>query len=122
MLTGYLEGYVYAAVAAIIAALFGLVVYGIVRIVAPSRPYAEKRTTYECGVAPIGEPWIPFRIQYYVFALLFLIFDIETIFIFPWAIIYRKLGWFGWLEMLVFVVILLFGLVYAWVRKVLKWV
>lgn len=122
MFPEYIQGYLYVAVAGAIAVAFVLVSFGLVKVLAPSAPEEEKGLTYECGVDPQGPAWIPFHIQYYVFALLFLIFDIETVFVFPWALIFRKLGWFGWLEMLVFVLILLFGLLYAWRRKVLRWI
>lgn len=108
--------------AGIVGVAFVLFVYLAVAFVAPKNPYPQKEVTYECGSLPIGEPWVPFRIQYYAFALLFLIFDIETVFLYPWALIYKKLVWFGFVEMFVFIVILLVGLLYAWRRGVLKWV
>lgn len=84
-----------------------------------SRPH--KRETYECGSEPIGSVWIPFRIQYYVFALLFVIFDIETAFFYPWALVNRTLGWRGFLEVAIFVVVLFVGLAYAWRKRAFRW-
>lgn len=109
-----------------LAGIIGIVVicsiYSLVKLLAPSNPYPAKEANYECGAIPIGEPWVPFRIQYYLFALLFLVFDIETVFLYPWALIYKKLLWFGFIEMGIFIAILLLGLVYAWRKGVLKWV
>ncbi len=76
---------------------------------------------YECGQAPIGEAQTRFHIRYYVFALVFLIFDVETVFLYPWGVIFRELGWFGLAEMLIFLFMLVVGLVYAWKKRVLQW-
>jgi NADH:ubiquinone oxidoreductase subunit 3 (subunit A) len=84
-------------------------------------PSPEKDETYECGVEPIGPPWIKFRAGYYVYALLFVIFDIETAFLYPWALVYGARGWFIFGEMIVFVVILVAGLAYAWKEGALSW-
>ncbi|MHB0976835.1 MAG: NADH-quinone oxidoreductase subunit A [Candidatus Aquicultorales bacterium] len=121
-MSGHLETLAAVVLMGLVGVGFVLVVYLLVRAVAPSNPYPNKETNYECGSLPIGEPWVPFRIQYYVFALLFLIFDIETVFLYPWALIYKKLLWFGFIEMGVFILILLVGLLYAWRRGVLEWV
>lgn len=119
---GHLETLATIVLAGIVGVAFVSVVYLLVKMLAPENPYPQKGTNYECGSTPIGEPWVPFRIQYYAFALLFLIFDIETVFLYPWALIYKKLAWFGFIEMAIFIVILLVGLLYAWRREVLKWV
>lgn len=91
------------------------------RWLAPREPSAWKSSAYECGEQPIGQPWIRFRIAYYIFALIFVIFEVETVFLFPWAIIMRKLGVFGLIEMGVFIGILALGLAYAWRKGVLEW-
>lgn len=88
---------------------------------APSKPSEEKLTIYDCGVEPIGPPWVQFRIGYYVYALLFVIFDIETVFLYPWAVAFGRSGAFILVEMLVFVVILAAGLAYAWKEGALQW-
>jgi NADH-quinone oxidoreductase subunit A len=91
------------------------------RFLRPHRPNAAKQTTYESGVDPIGDSWVRFNVRYYIFALLFVIFDVETVFLYPWAVAYDKLGLFALIEMLIFVALLLVGLIYAWKKKVLKW-
>jgi NADH-quinone oxidoreductase subunit A len=101
--------------------LFVSALYGAVRLLAPSRPYALKNQTYECGHDPLGQPWVPYRIQYYAFAIIFLIFDIETAFFYPVALAWRRLGPAALVEIAVFAGILLVGLLYAWKRGVLKW-
>jgi NADH-quinone oxidoreductase subunit A len=100
---------------------FVAALYGAVKVLAPSRPYAMKNQTYECGHDPLGQPWVPYRIQYYAFAIIFLIFDIETAFFYPLALVWRNIGAIGFIEIVVFVGILLVGLLYAWKRGVLKW-
>lgn len=91
------------------------------RFLRPNRPNEAKQTTYESGVDPIGGSWVRFNVRYYIFALLFVIFDVETVFLYPWAVAYEHLGLFALIEMLIFVVLLLVGLIYAWKKKVLRW-
>ncbi|MAT03921.1 MAG: NADH-quinone oxidoreductase subunit A [Acidimicrobiaceae bacterium] len=95
---------------------------GIAAAVRPSRPNAEKLIAYESGVDPVGMGWSQSQVRYYVFALLFVIFDVEAVFIFPWATAMERYGWFGLVTMLIFIVLLLDGLVYAWKRGLLRWV
>jgi NADH-quinone oxidoreductase subunit A len=102
-----------------IAAVGGLI--GLASLIRPSRPSAGKVTNYEGGVNPTGEGWSQSQIRYYIFALLFVMFDVEAVFIFPWAAVLETLGVFGLIEMLIFVFILLLGLFYAWRKGVLKW-
>jgi NADH:ubiquinone oxidoreductase subunit 3 (subunit A) len=90
-------------------------------LLSPKKPTREKAETYECGVEPIGPPWVRFHAGYYVYALLFVIFDIETAFLYPWALVYGQRGWFVFAEMIVFVLILLAGLAYAWKEGALSW-
>jgi NADH-quinone oxidoreductase subunit A len=87
----------------------------------PHRPYPSKRTTYECGESPIGDTRIRFNIRFYIVALIFLIFDVEVVFLFPWATVYKSLGWFAFIEMLVFLAILLVGYAYVWRKGDLEW-
>jgi NADH-quinone oxidoreductase subunit A len=84
-------------------------------------PDGVKSSTYECGMETIGTSWIQFNFRYYFYALLFVIFDIETVFLFPWAVHFKQLKLFGFVEMLIFILILVVGLVYAWRKKVLQW-
>lgn len=91
----------------------------------PNKPSSRKAITYESGVDPTGEGWVQFHVRYYLFALLFVIFDVETIFLYPWAVAYdhlrATLGVWVLYEMLVFIGLLVLGLAYAWKKKVLKW-
>ena len=89
--------------------------------VAPKKPSPSKNASYECGVESKGDSWIQFKAQYYVYALIFVIFDIEVIFLFPWAVAYKQLGLFALIEMLIFLSILSLGLVYAWKKSALEW-
>ena len=95
---------------------------GISALLRPNKPSAEKLMPYESGVDPVGEGWSQSQIRYYVYALLFVIFDVEAVFIFPWATQLERYAGFGLVEMGVFVGVLLLGLVYAWRKGVLRWV
>jgi len=98
-------------------------VLGIARLLRPKGTYStDKYATYECGEEPQGSAWIQFNVRFYVFALIFIIFDVETIFLFPWAVVFKKLGMFGFLEGLLFIVILIVGLAYVWRKGDLEWV
>ena len=113
----------YLAVAMLIVAA-GLMVgamLGLGRLVRPNRPQSEKYITYESGSDPVGG-WGQSNVRYYVYALLFVIFDVEAVFIFPWAVNLESLGLFGLVEMVLFIALLAFGLVYAWRKGVLRWV
>ncbi len=110
-------------------AIFGLVGAGLVGVflglgslVRPTRPQAEKYINYESGVDPVGSGWGQSQVRYYIFALLFVLFDVEAIFIFPWALGLEDYGVFGLVEMGIFIVILALGLLYAWRKGVLRWV
>ncbi len=85
-------------------------------------PTEEKLTTYECGEDPIGNPWIQFNIRFYVVALIFLIFEVEIVFLYPWATVFKEMGMFTFVEMMIFIGILLVGYAYAWVKGDLSWV
>jgi NADH-quinone oxidoreductase subunit A len=88
---------------------------------APSKPDPRKLDTYECGSEPVGPPWVQLRVGYYVYALLFVVFDIETVFLYPWAVAFDRMGVFVLVEMLVFIAILAAGLAYAWKEGALRW-
>lgn len=81
----------------------------------------KKLVTYECGVDTIGPTWIRFKSNYFLYALIFLAFDVEVVFLFPWAVKFQMLGWFAFVEMLIFIAILLIGLWYAWKEGALEW-
>lgn len=107
----------------VVGILFAVVALSTSWLLSPKKPSPEKSATYECGVEPIGGPWVRFRAGFYVYALLYVIFDIETIFLYPWAVTFARpgIGWFVFFEMLIFVSILLGGLAYAWKEGALKW-
>jgi NADH-quinone oxidoreductase subunit A len=114
--------YVFVGLLLLVAIAFALIPVGVERVIAPRKRSLAKGDTYECGVKTYGETWVRFRIQYYIYALMFVVFDIETVFLFPWAVSYGGLGSFALIEMIVFLVILSVGLIYAWAKGVLRWV
>jgi len=87
----------------------------------PKKPNPIKQSTYECDIEPVGEGWVQFKAQYYIFALVFLVFDVETVFLFPWAVRLSQLGLFAVVEGIVFILILVAGLVYTWRKGMLEW-
>lgn len=103
-------------------ALIGILLGVVGRILRPDRPQEQKYLTYESGVDPVGAGWTQSQVRYYIFAVLFVMFDVEAVFIFPWAVRLEEFGTFGLVEMVVFIVILALGLAYAWRKKVLRWV
>src|SRR5918995_430524 len=117
LLRSYLVAGVFLGVSiALVAALLG-----IGRLLRPVRPQPEKYINYESGVDPVGSGWAQSQVRYYIFALLFVLFDVEAVFIFPWAAAMERYGWFGLIAMGIFIVLLLDGLVYAWKRGLLRW-
>ena len=113
----------YGIVVALLIAGIGLVTvaFSARRLVAPSRKLPDKLTTYECGIDPVGEGWSQSQIRYYVYAFLFVIFDVESVFLFPWATVFERLGYTAVVEMAIFIGILAVGLLYAWRKGVLEW-
>ena len=91
-------------------------------VLGPKKPNPIKQTTYECGIETVGDSWVQFKAQYYIFALVFLVFDVETVFLFPWAVKFKAFGLFGLLEMLVFLAILIVGYIWVWGKGALEWV
>ena len=87
----------------------------------PKASYDKKTSTYECGMEPVGEGQINFNVKYYMFAILFIIFEVEALFLFPWAIVFKKLGVFALVEAFIFILILFLGLFYAWKKDLLEW-
>ncbi len=120
-MTPYFESYLTVGAFAALGAVLVMMMLGVAAILRPSKPNKVKLSTYECGVDPVGTGWSQTYIRYYVFGLLFVIFDVEAVFIFPWAIILERLGVFGLVEMLIFIAILVLGLVYAIRKGVLRW-
>jgi len=117
----YTYNYLFIGIFFLVAVAFPLIPLAITWWITPKKPNPVKNATYECGVEAKGDPWIQFRAQYYLYALLFVIFDIETIFIYPWAVAYKSLGLFAFVEMLIFIGILAVGLLYAWRKGILEW-
>lgn len=101
---------------------FPLVNIGLTRLLRRDFPYREKGLPYESGAEPFGDARVRFRIHYYFFAMLFLVFDVETVFLYPWAVVLRQIGPVALVEMLVFIAMLAVGLVYAYRKRVLRWV
>jgi NADH-quinone oxidoreductase subunit A len=118
----FLRSYLVVAFFGLLAVLLAGLLLGIGSLLRPVRPSAEKNMPYESGVDPVGDGWSQSQIRYYVFALLFVIFDVEAVFIFPWATQLERYAGFGLVEMGIFVFVLLLGLVYAWRKGVLRWV
>jgi NADH-quinone oxidoreductase subunit A len=114
--------YLYVGLFMLMVSGFVATVLVLARLISPSRRSRTKAQTYETGEMTVTDPWRPFPVRYYVFALLFLIFDVEAAFLYPWAVIYGELGLYGFVEMGIFVLILGVGLVYAWKKGALKWV
>ncbi len=121
-LRSYLTVLVFAGLATVLVAAM----LGVASLLRPSnkrtgRYQNQKRLTYESGVDPVGNSWTQTQVRYYIFALLFVMFDVEAVFIFPWATRLEVYDVFGLVEMLIFMAILILGLVYAWRKKVLQW-
>ena len=117
-LRDYLNVVWFASVALVLATLL----LGVAAVLRPNKPSVEKNTAYESGVNPVGDGWSQSQVRYYIFALLFVVFDVEAVFMFPWATQLERYAGFGLVEMGVFVFVLLLGLVYAWRKGVLRWV
>ena len=118
----FLRDYLTVVWFALAALLLGGLLLGVAAAIRPNKPNPSKLTAYESGVDPVGIGWSQSQIRYYVFALLFVIFDVEAVFLFPWAASIERYGTFGLVAMLIFIVLLLDGLVYAWKRGLLRWV
>jgi len=116
-----LNNYAVIGLFAVVAILFPVAALVIGAILGPRRPTPAKRERYECGLVSQGESWIQFRVQYYLYALIFVVFDVETVFLYPWAAAYRQLGLFALVEVIIFLGILVVGLAYAWVHGDLQW-
>jgi NADH-quinone oxidoreductase subunit A len=114
----------HAAIGVFVAVAIGFLVVNLLvwKVIRPSRYSEEKLTTYECGENPTGSAWIQFNIRFYVFALIFIVFDVEAVFLLPWAVVFRKLGMVAFTEGLVFIVILAVALAYVWRKGDLEWV
>jgi NADH:ubiquinone oxidoreductase subunit 3 (chain A) len=113
--------YIIVAIFILLGILLPVAALTVGRLLRPSKPTDPKRETYESGNEPVGEGQVRFNVRYYHYALMFVIFDVETVFLYPWAVAYNKLGLFAMVEMLLFAAMLVLGLAYAWKKKVLTW-
>jgi NADH:ubiquinone oxidoreductase subunit 3 (subunit A) len=117
----YTVQYVFVTVFLLVAVAFPLLPLAIARLVAPRRPTQTKNDTYECGLSSKGDAWVQFRVGYYIYALVYVIFAVESVFLYPWAVAFARLSFGGFLAMMVFVLLLVEGLAYAWAKGALDW-
>ncbi|MBF0438767.1 MAG: NADH-quinone oxidoreductase subunit A [Magnetococcales bacterium] len=117
MLENYFPILIFLAMAA------GMAVFmqGVSFLLGPRKPYAEKRSQYECGFSPLTGIRIPFDVRFYLLAILFIVFDIEAAFLFPWAVAFKQIGFTGFVEMVLFLLVLLVGYAYVWKKGALEW-
>jgi NADH:ubiquinone oxidoreductase subunit 3 (subunit A) len=119
-------GYLYAAIYFLIGCAFVLVTLIAADILntllLKRRPSKSKTVTYESGEVPIGGAWVQYPLAFYIFALIFVAFDVDIIFILSWAVIFQQLSWFGFVEIVFFILVLAIGLVYAWRKGVIRWI
>ncbi|MBK4731100.1 photosynthetic/respiratory NAD(P)H-quinone oxidoreductase subunit C [Oxynema sp. CENA135] len=116
-----LSGYEYFLGFLLVCSLVPAIALGASALLRARGGYPERVTTYESGVEPIGGAWIQFNIRYYMFALVFVVFDVETVFLYPWAVAFHRLGLLAFIEALIFIAILVIALVYAWRKGALEW-
>ncbi|MCR6546241.1 NADH-quinone oxidoreductase subunit A [Dehalobacterium formicoaceticum] len=116
-----LEQYGQLGIYLIASIIFPFIVVFVPIILRRKRPNPEKLTAFECGVDTQGPTWVQFKIHYFMYALVFVVFDVETIFLYPWAVKFQSLGLFGFIEMIIFIGILVIGLWYAWKEGALEW-
>ena len=121
LLSEYLTRYFPILFFVFVALVFGVWSLVVSYLVQPKYPEPEKLTTYECGSEPFSDARMPFPVRYYIFAMLFVIFDIEVIFLYPWAVVFTKIELIGLIEMLVFIGLFLVAYLYAWRKGALEW-
>lgn len=116
-----LSNFQFIGILLLVGLAFPFIGVGVAWLLRPKKPNRLKNSTYECGVETYGDTWSQFKAQYYLFALIFVIFDIEAVFLFPWAVAYNRLGIFAFVVVATFVIILLESLIYAWRTDALEW-
>ena len=121
MTSAFLTNWAYVLAFIVAGAVMVVGILLMSRLIYPIHPSREKYSTYECGIEPVGDSWHPFAVRYYIFALLFLVFDVEAIFLFPWTLSFRRFGTTGFVEALLFIAVLAVGLLYAWRKGALEW-
>ncbi|PWH19171.1 MAG: NADH-quinone oxidoreductase subunit A [Anaerolineae bacterium] len=116
-----LNDWLFIGLMLVIAPIFPIAALIIPRILAPKKPNPLKTQTYECGIETVGDTWVQFKAQYYNFALVFLVFDVEIVFLFPWAVAFNQLPLYGVIVGILFIEVLVIGLIYAWRKGILEW-
>ena len=116
-----LENYLPILIFMMVGGLLGVVALMIGRLMGPKRPDVAKNSPYECGFPPFDDARLPFDVRFYLVAILFIIFDLETAFLVPWAVVFRQIGWFGMVAMGVFLGLLIIGFIYEWKKGALEW-
>ncbi len=119
---GFFDNYLPFAIMLFVGIVFVAIALIMSRLVRPSVKTKVKLSTYECAETPVGDARIHYNIQYYLIVLVFLIFDVEVLFMYPWAVVLKKLGGIGFIEMVLFIEVLVIGLAYAWRKEALDWI
>lgn len=120
-LSQYLPILIYLGIAFALSAAFVFLPMGVSRLTGTHQPTEEKNSEYECGFPAFEEPRSQFDVRFYLVAILFIVFDLEAAFLFPWAVSLKEIGWTGWAAMMIFILELVIGLVYAWKKGALDW-
>ena len=121
MPTSYLEHYLPILIHATLAIIIGAAMLGLSTLIGRHKPSREKGMPYESGVTPVGDTRHPMNVKFYLVAMIFILFDVEAVFLYPWAVVFRELGMFGFLEMVTYMAIIMAGFFYIWKRGVLDW-
>lgn len=116
-----LSSYLPLAIAMLVAGVLATVIVGVASVLGPKRPTRIKLEPFECGSEPVGPAHQRFAVKFYVVALLFIVFDVEAVFLYPWAVNFKELGWFGYGEMAIFAATLVVALIYIWKKGALNW-
>ena len=116
-----LDQFAFVGVFLIVALVIGIALLAVASVLRPRKPSRRKAETYECGLEPHGDAWVQFKVQYYVFALAFIVFDVEAAFLLPWALAYHTLDLYAVLQAIIFILILLGALGYVWRKGALEW-
>ena len=116
-----LQSYLPILIQFLVASLVAGAILGVSALVGVRRPTREKLSPYECGMAPVGDARERFSVSFYLIGMLFILFDVEAVFLYPWAVVYKGLKWFGFVEMLLYIMILLAGYLYLWKKGALDW-
>jgi NADH-quinone oxidoreductase subunit A len=116
-----LQSYLPILIQVLLASIVAGAILGVSTLVGVRRPTREKLSPYECGITPVGDARERFSVSFYLIGMLFILFDVEAVFLYPWAVVYKSLKWFGFVEMFLYIVILLAGYLYIWKKGALDW-